>query len=104
MHDVFWVRRQKWKQRVNTQRDLNLALCQHLFSQMLLVFANATIPSANSLLLAHHDVLGNFIKKSVVHSRSAIINGCQGQRMRYYEPEIVRNHHDTSTKRVYCVR
>ena len=51
---------------------LNLALCQHLFSQMLLVFANTAVPSMDSLPFAYHDVLGNLIEKSVVYGRLVV--------------------------------
>jgi len=37
----------------------------HLLPQMVLIFSNRAVPSPNSLVLAHHNVLGNLVEQSV---------------------------------------
>ena len=36
----------------------------HLLAEVVLVLGNATVPPADRLVLAHHNVLGNLVKQS----------------------------------------
>lgn len=42
---------------------LDLAHRNHLLSEVILVLADATIPSFDSLVFAHHDVFGNLVEQ-----------------------------------------
>lgn len=48
-------------------QDLDLSHGDHLLSQMVLVCSDRSIPASDRLVLADHDVLGNFIKQSIQH-------------------------------------
>jgi hypothetical protein len=43
---------------------LDSAGSDHLLPQVVLVLGNGSIPSADGLVLAHHDVLGDLVKQS----------------------------------------
>ncbi len=53
------------RETLRTTGVLDLTHRYHLLSQVVLVFSNAAIPSSNRLVLANHDVLGDFVKQSV---------------------------------------
>lgn len=44
-------------------QHLNLPHRDHLLPQVVLVLANAAVPSSDRLVLADHDVLGNLVKQ-----------------------------------------
>ena len=46
-------------------RPLDRVAGQHLLAQVVLVLADAALPSSDGLVLADHDVLGNLVEKSV---------------------------------------
>jgi len=48
----------------STTLHLNLSHRNHLLPQIILILSNRAVPSPNRLVLAHHDILGNFVKKS----------------------------------------
>lgn len=52
------------KEQASGNRHLDLAGVDHLLSEVVLVLADGTIPSADSLVLAHHDVFGNLVQES----------------------------------------
>jgi hypothetical protein len=54
---------------------LHLTHGHHFLSEIVLVLADAAIPSFDRLVLAHHDVLGNLVEQS---RRSVSISVCFG--------------------------
>jgi hypothetical protein len=48
---------------VGKQRALDLAFSKHLLPQVVLIFSNSTIPPSDGLVLTHHNIFGNLIKK-----------------------------------------
>lgn len=43
---------------------LHLAHRHHLLPEVVLVLANGAVPSSDSLVLTHHDILGNLVEQS----------------------------------------
>jgi hypothetical protein len=55
----------KAKQEQMTLRaTLHLAHGNHLLPEIVLVVANGAVPSSDSLVLTHHDILGNLVEQS----------------------------------------
>jgi len=48
------------------ERSLDRVAGEHLLAKVVLVLANRAVPSPGSLVLAHHNVLGNLVEKSTV--------------------------------------
>jgi hypothetical protein len=49
------------------QRHLEGTKRRHLLSEMVLVLADAAVPSSDCLVFTHHDVLGNLVEQSVIY-------------------------------------
>ena len=50
---------------IRTHLRLDSTGANHLLPQVVLVLTNGAIPPSHSLVLAHHDVLGNLVEQSV---------------------------------------
>ena len=79
---------------------LYLAHCDHLFAQVVFVFANCTVPSSNGFVFADHNVFGNFVEESV-EMYVSLVSMVDG---RGVIPEIMGDHHYTSTKSIDGIR
>lgn len=54
--------------------NLDSSGIHHLLTQVVLVLSNGAVPSANSLVFAYQDVLGNLVQKSVIGRVSITCN------------------------------
>jgi hypothetical protein len=72
------------------------ASCHHFLAQVVLVFTDRAVPSADGLVFAHHDVFSDFVEKTGKELVSIHIStspkGCL--------PEVVRHHDNTAVEGV----
>ena len=72
----------------------------HLFAQVVLVFANCTVPSSNGFVFADHNVFGNLVEESV-EMYVSLLSIADG---RSVIPEVMGDYHYTSTKSIDGIR
>ena len=56
-------KRERAKKKTDIRRCLDGAFGDHVLAQMVLVLPDATVPTPNGLVLAHHNVLGDLVKQ-----------------------------------------
>lgn len=79
---------------------LYLTHCDHLFAQVVLVFADCTVPSSNGFVFTDHNVFGNFVEEAVeiCISLLSMVDG------RVVLPEIMGDYYYTSTECIDGIR